>query len=398
MVWPKKPPDIGTLLLIGYSGLFFFSTIANSPVEICGALVLGLWILSGRFLPDTKTWLKSPEALPVIGMILLPWIGLLYTSSPSQGLNMAARGYYWLYAIALVSVVRDAKTSDFLIHAFLAGLCVNAAASVLQVIHILPLRYGTPSGFLGISSPWITYTLLMTAGMCIASFYFRRASGSGPKLIYAFLMLLYFLTIGFVGGRSGYVAFIILSPLVVYNLLGGKHLGRIIVLTVLVISVLFSFPVVQNRFMQARKDLISYRAGNVNTSVGLRLHMWDVTFNGIKSHPFLGIGTNGFTRLWQENKKLVSLPFYDHPHNSFLYMVVSFGIPGLAVFCWLLFVMLKTGWRTFDSALGFSLFVFTLVFVIGSLTDTQLLVFPTMILFVLFSGCAAAWEQRQRAR
>ena len=61
----------------GYAGMFLSSTIANSPVEICGAFVLTVWILSGRFLPDTRLWLKSAPALPIIGMILLPWIGLL---------------------------------------------------------------------------------------------------------------------------------------------------------------------------------------------------------------------------------------------------------------------------------------------------------------------------------
>ncbi len=380
----------------GYAGMFFFSTIANSPVEICGAIVLAAWILSGKFLGEVKLWLKSELALPVIGMVLLPWVGLLRAESPSAGLSMAVRGYYWLYSIALVGILR--KQSDLFIKLFLAGLFVNTLLSFLQIVHILPLRYGTPSGLLGISSPWITYTLLLAAGICIASFYFRHAAGRKAKLAYAILMLQYFITIGFVGGRSGYVAFILLSPLFVYNLIGGKYVGRIIIASAIAISVLLTFPVVQGRFAEVRKDMALYEQGNVNTSIGLRLHMWTIAVNEIKSHPMAGTGTNSFKYLWENNKQDRSLPSYDHPHNSFLYMLLSFGAPGLIVFCWLLFVMLKKGLGTFWSPLGFSLFVFTMVFIIGSLTDTQLIVFPTMILFILFSGIAAGIEDTEAVR
>ena len=384
-------------MMSGYAGIFLFSTIANSPVEICGALVLAAWILSGRFLPDTRLWLKSAPALPVVGMILLPWIGLLYAPSPADGLSTAARGYYWLYSIPLIRGLKSPRFPTLCIHLFLAGLFLNSIASFLQIAGLLSLRYGTPSGFLGISSPWITYTLLLTAGIFIASFYFKQSDNAKGRLAYAYLMLQYFITIGFVGGRSGYVAFILLSPLLVYNLIGRRHLLRIIILSAIVVSVLFTFPVVQGRFAQVRKDLVLYAQGNVNTSVGLRLHMWDIAFAAMKAHPISGVGTNGFKRIWENNKEDRSLPFFDHPHNSFLYMLVSFGIPGLAVFCWLLLVMLKTGWRAFGSPLGFSLFVFTLIFIIGGLTDTQLLVFPTAILFILFSGFAAASETGDEA-
>jgi O-antigen ligase len=79
-----------------------------------------------------------------------------------------------------------------------------------------------------------------------------------------------------------------------------------------------------------------------------------------------------------------------HPHNSFLYMMVSYGIPGLVAFCWLLFVMLKKGYKGRDSAPGFSVFVFTSVFIIGSLTDTQVLPFATAIALPLFTGMSEA--------
>lgn len=71
-------------------------------------------------------------------------------------------------------------------------------------------------------------------------------------------------------------------------------------------------------------------------------------------------------------------------------MTVSYGIFGLAAFCWLLFVMLKKGWAGRNSAQGFAVLAFTAVFIIGSLTDTQVLPFATATALPLFAGLSEA--------
>jgi O-antigen ligase len=290
----------------------------------------------------------------------------------------------------MISVLRNQKHPDFIIKMFLAGLALSSFVSALQVRGAIRLRYGTPSGFLGISSPWITYSLLLTVGILIASFYFQKALDRKGRFLSLFLMLLYFWTIGFVGGRSGYLAFIILSPVLIYNITGRRHILKILVLSLLAVSLLFTFPVVQSRFGEIKRDLVRYQQGDISTSIGLRLHMWGIALSEIKKNPIFGIGTAGFKKSWEENKKDSALPFHDHPHNSFLYMMVSFGFAGLIAFCWLLFVMLRKGWKNRDTPLGFALFSFTLVLTIGSLTDTQILPFPTAIAYTLFAGIAGA--------
>jgi O-antigen ligase len=176
----------------------------------------------------------------------------------------------------------------------------------------------------------------------------------------------------------------------VYGLIGKNHIFKIIIISIIGISLLFTFPIVQSRFLKAKEDLILYKDGNVNTSLGLRFHMWEIALSEIRKNPFLGIGTKGFKHSWEVYKKDPSLPYHDHPHNSFLYMMLSFGISGLVAFCWLLFVMLKKGWKNRDSALGFAVFAFTAVFIIGSLSDTQVLPFSTATAFALFAGVSEA--------
>jgi len=384
----KINPDI--LMWYGYSGMFFSIPLATSPTVISGVFVLVVWIVSGRFLRDISMWRHSKFFLPVAILIILPWVGLIYTSEPTDGFRIATKTHYWFYAIALAPILTTQRRPDLLIKMFLAGLSVNSAISIIQFAGIVPLKKGLATGLLGGSSAHITYSLLLTIGILIASFYFLKAQSKFKRLLYIILMLQYFATISFTGGRSGYLALIILSPFAMYNIIGQRHTIKIVIVSIIAVALLFSFPFVRYRFAKAIEDIELYRQGDVNTSIGLRFHMWDIALSEIKKNPIFGIGTAGFKRSWEVHKKDPSLPFMFHPHNSFLYMMVSYGIPGLAAFCWLLFIMLKQGYKGRDSALGFAVFSFTSVFIIGNLTDTQVLPFATAIAFPLFAGMSEA--------
>jgi O-antigen ligase len=384
----KINPDI--LMWSGFSGMFLFVPIATSPTVICGVFVLVVWIVSGRFSRDISIWRHSNIFLPVAILIILPWVGLIYTPQPTDGFRIALKTHYWFYAMALAPIITARRQPDLIIKMFLAGLSLNSAISIMQFAGIVPLKKGLATGLLGGSSAHITYSLLLSTGILIASFYFLRAQSKFKRLLHITLMLQYFATIGFTGGRSGALAFIILSPIAVYNILGQRHIVKILIVSMIAVALLFSFPMVRSRFAKAIEDVELYRQGNINTSIGLRFHMWDIALSEIKKNPILGVGTAGFKRSWEVHKKDPSLPFMFHPHNSFLYMLVSYGIPGLAAFCWLLFIMLKKGYKGRDSAPGFAVFAFTSVFIIGNLTDTQVLPFATAIAFPLFAGMSEA--------
>lgn len=382
--------DRDTLLWTGYSGMFFSLPIATSPTVICGVFVLSVWIISGKFLKDIYIWRNSKIIVPITILVALPWIGLLYSPVPADGLRIAMKTHYWLYALAIAPLITMRREPDLIIKMFLLGLSINSALSILQFAGIVPLKKGLATGLLGGSSAHIAYSLLLTTGILMASYYFLKAHSKKERFLYICAMLQYFIVIGFIGGRSGYLALIVLSPFIVYNMIGQRHVVKILIVSVAAVALLFSFPVVQSRFFKIKEDVMFYKQGNINTSIGLRFHMWEIALAEIKKNPILGIGTAGFKKSWELHKKDPSLPFFDHPHNSFLYMMVSFGITGLVAFCWILFVMLKRGWKGRDSPLGFSVLAFTIVFIIGSLTDTQVLPFATAVAYPTFAGVSEA--------
>lgn len=374
-----------SLLWAGFCGIFFFLPVMTPPTAYFAVLVATVWILSGRFMKDIPSFWKTDLARPMIFFIILPWIGLLYAPQPGLGFGVAWKTRYWILPIAIIPLLSLRKKPDLLLQMFLAGLSLNSAIAMMQYAGILHDE-GFATGLVGGASPWISFSLLLTTGILIASFYASRANSVRGRAIYIAAVAQYFITIGCVGGRSGYLALIILFPLTAYILVGQKHMVRILVISAVGIAVLFAFPVVRARVSRAAQDIEMYRQGKIDTSLGLRFHMWGIALKEIESHPVIGLGTAGFREAWQENKGNPSLPFYDHPHNTFIYMMVSFGIPGLLSFCWLLFVMLKKGWRGRNSPMGFAVLVFTAVFIIGSMTDTELYPFAMSTALPLFAG------------
>lgn len=379
------------LLWLGCCGVFFFIPVTTLPLEVFGAVALAAWVISGKFSRDAVLLKQTKIIIPVCMLIILPWVGLLYTHAPiKDGLSVAAASRLWLYALATVSVIRSQKKPDLVIKLFLAGLALNCFISILQLGGVLPLKRGQPTGLLVGSSLHIPYTLFLTIGMLISSFYVSKAAGNKERVLYLFSMLLYFVTIGYIGGRSGYIAFIVLSPFVIYNLMGQRHIIKILVVSILAVSILFAFPVVRSRFAKIKEDLQLYKHGDIDTSLGARFYMWQIALTQIKNNPLLGIGTDGFKQSTGLEKKFKAIQHIAHPHSSFLYVMVSYGLLGLIAFCWLLFVMLKRGWKGRASPLGFAIFAFTAVFIIGSLTDTQTLTFSTAMAFSFFAAASEA--------
>lgn len=386
----SKRINTESLLWAGFCGIFFFLPLMTPPAAYCAVFIASVWFLSGRFLKDFTSFWRKEIAIPATVFILLPWIGLLYAPHLSAGFPVAWKTRYWFLLVAIIPLISARKRQDLLLKMFLAGLSLNSVIAILQYAGILH-REDFATGLVGGASPWITFSLLLTIGILLASFYAANASGKNRKL-YLAAVFQYFITIGCVGGRSGYLALVILFPLLVYNLLGQKHMAAILIASVAGIALLLAFPLVRARISRATEDIQMYRQGKIDTSLGLRFYMWGIAVKEIENRPFIGMGTAGFRQAWAEHKGDPSLPYYDHPHNSFIYMTVSFGIPGLLSFCWLLFVMLKKGWRGRSSPAGFAVLVFTIVFIIGSMTDTELYPFATATALPLFAGMSEAAE------
>lgn len=366
---------------------FFIPLLATSPIVIAGNGVLALWVFSGKCVKDRHQWLNQTWTIPVICFMLLPWAGLLWTNDVTLGLDYAKKSYYWLYAFAVASIVFSRNSVTILLGSFVAGLTLFSVISLMQVSGLIPMMEWLPT----IRTRSITGSLLLVFGMLILSFHFTKVSGIKHKGLIIFLMLLFFLTLSAGIGRTGYLAFVILSPLIAYNLVGQRHILKVAVVAVLIIGALFLSPTVLDRIILVVNDIKAFQESNPYTSVGMRLRMWQGAVEIFLENPILGVGTGGWYQLAMEE---LSPRFhkFNQPHNSYLFIAANFGIIGLIILFWIFAILLKNGWQHRHNIVGFSILSFTLVLLIGSITDNQIITFATGRLFAVFVGMQKALD------
>jgi O-antigen ligase len=383
----KRSTDISStvdrLLFYCFCGLFLLFPIGTSPIVIVGIITICLWIFSGKFVRDRHRWLGSKWALPVFFAIVLPWAGLLYTPDMAGGLDFSKKTYYWLLAFAVASTPLSERSIKTFLGLFIAGLTVVSVSSVLQFAGVVPMADGIPT----IQPPkHITNALLLVIGMLVLSFGFPRAESKARKGLIVLLMALFFVTLSLGVSRAGYLAFVLMSPLMIYNLVGQKRLLKVAAIAVLITGAMFLSPSVQDRISKAAEDVTMYGEGNKLTSIGARFLMWKGAIDIFLDNPVWGAGTGGYKAVLREQKTVPDAPDFDDPHNSFLYMAANFGIIGLICILWLFGALLKSGWQSRQSTTGFSILAFTLVLLVGSLTGTQILSTATGMLFALSAG------------
>lgn len=391
-------PGKGIFLLMGAA--LFVLPMGTSPFTIAALLALALWIFSGEFFRGKDAYLREPWLLPVIALVLLAWIGLTYTPDPQgQGFNLAKKSYYWLFALMAAGVALTDRRPEILIRALLAGLLVNALIGFLQLLKVVPTFYKDRCA--GLSSGYNTLAILLILGVIMASFYFREARSGREKAAWFVLMLSYFVHLIILRGRGGYLTFALLSPMVVINLSGGRRLVNTLLIYVLLAGMMALSPFVRERVVESIEDVRVQFQSDRKIAWGKqysedenlqridRVYMWRWAFDLFLEHPLTGVGTGGFSRsvLDRGGGRGVA-----HPHNNFLYMAVSFGIPGVLALGWFFWVLLERGWRNRRDPLGYFILSSGLVILIGGLTDTHIIDAGPAFLLAVVTGLQAAFS------
>jgi len=161
-----------------------------------------------------------------------------------------------------------------------------------------------------------------------------------------------------------------------------------------VIAIMFSYPLVRNRISELTKDFLNNIKAGSDATYGKiytghvdRIYMWRWAFDLFVEHPLIGVGTGGYR---QAILKAGGERGPAHPHNNFLYMAVSFGILGIAVFIWFFWILFRNGWRNRDKPVGYFILATGLVIFVGGFTDTHILDAGPAFLLAATTGLQAA--------
>lgn len=401
MLKGSEPVSIGVrgLYVLSCAALFVMP-MGTSPFTIVGSCLLAFWVFSGEFIRGAGNYLRESWLVPVLCIVVISWLGLLWTPDRSLGLKYASKSYYWLYALAVAGAAPIARNKEHLIWAFLWGLCLNSIAAFLQLAQIVP-RFSAwgAKGYSGFYGGYNTLGILLVLGILTASFYWKSAVRK-KKILVVCLFAAYFCHLMILESRGAYFCFLILSPLVFHNVVGERRRWWTLLACLLSAGVLYSSPIVRDRVGRAGLDVQHHLRNSTSPSdLGRhysdrldRIYMWRWAITLFAEHPFLGVGTGGYRKaiIMSGGDKEV-----DHPHNNFLYMAVSFGVIGLFLLGWLFWIILKTGWKNRKDPIGFFVMSAALVLLMGGVTETHVLDSGGAFMLAVTTGLLSAMRKRE---
>ncbi|EDN68287.1 O-antigen polymerase [Beggiatoa sp. PS] len=144
-------------------------------------------------------------------------------------------------------------------------------------------------------------------------------------------------------GRSGYLVLFCLILLFSYQIyhIRGLIIGSIL-LAIISVSAYESSDVLRQRVDRISEGVENYQQGKVITSVELRLEFYRNSLAIFAQKPIFGHGSGSFSDEYQKLAEKQAITMTTNPHNEYLMIAVQWGLVGVALFLYLLYVM----WRT----------------------------------------------------
>jgi O-antigen ligase len=358
---------------------FLVLPTGTAPPLIGMGLACAIWIFSGPV--SCLSMFKATWFRPVILFVVLPWIGLTYSQNLDLGMDYATKTQYWIAALITAGCCMDERRLFILVCALWTGLSTGAFLALIQFVGLTP---PIKEGFYGFGIVYTLVAMYLIIGILMAAFYFKRAKDPMAKGGFLILILVFLCHLALLEGRSGYLIFALLSPLVARDLMHAFSTKiKVLVSVVLVLSLCLS-PIVRHRVVDTFKNMSENREKMLKgDQIELipRAFILSQTLQVMKKNFLVGIGTGSLTEPTKVNGYAVA-----HPHNNFLYMGVSFGIIGIFSCAWLFWNLFVRSWRARKTPLGYFVFSTGLVLFLGGMFDTQILNTGTLLMLTITYG------------
>ena len=385
------------LLVVTFAVLPFSAKIAN----VTALLVLVLWLVEGGLKEKWAQIRSNPVAVLPLVYFLVLCLGLLWSSDLGWGLHVIKKGRRFLLLPVFLSIA--AAHPQVLrrgLYAFLATMTATAMVSLgIAVRLIAPFGHAhgrDPSPFVyhisyGPELAWAAY-------LCFAAVLFDSKLSNPWKIglggAGAFILAVLFLNVGV----AGYIAAFMLSGLLILQ--WRKNILWLALAAGLLAGSAYLFsPTVHRRVDQNIQELRNVAEGSAaqenpqsgkvkNTSLGPRLVFWGNTWQLIKQHPLLGVGTGDFPAEYEKVRAERTPNHWEevnNPHNMYLMVWSQTGLLGLGVFLSFFVALLKQSRRLpkWQAHMTTALTCFMLLIM---LSDAYMQIASISLLFALFAG------------
>lgn len=155
--------------------------------------------------------------------------------------------------------------------------------------------------------------------------------------------------------RTGHlIGIAMVSLALMWELPRRLRAGALLVPLAVALLAVATVPAVRDRLQVAAQEVQAYAAsGNVATSSGIRLNLWQRSLQALAQRPWIGSGVgswvNEYSQLQDQHAPDSGIEFHSNPHQEFLLWSVELGLPGALLLAGLLAAICRDGARG-DSA------------------------------------------------
>jgi len=330
-------------------GIYLFASglpISHVPAQFGIALAMLGWIGSGI---AKREW--QIRWHPILGLLsfYIAWNVVSSITSPRVLHSLFAlvdNEWPSLIMIMMFWTVGELKELKRIVHLFFVSSAIAAAYGVIQMFHGYEFYRGvelTPMGeyfrSVGFHGFYLTYAGFMMSVVFLAGSLWLEVRGKHRWYYLALAVTGFGAVIG-TFARSIWLSFGAVLP--VLGFARGKKIGLAVVtaLTLVLLIAFVAFPTAWER-----ASSIVDRSQNQ-----VRLNLWETALHMSGDHLIIGIGEDNWDYFFEHYRVE---GFYDttvHPHNDYLTVLVSSGIPGLLAFAGMWVIALVVGIRTYRKA------------------------------------------------
>lgn len=327
----------------------FFMPLGTVPTNSLIALTFISWLLAGNFYERLRFLKTSYFGLSILALFSLIFIGVSYSNSPVEDINIQIIKYLkLLFIIVAMSLLNEEKWRKRALNAFSLSMLTILVLSIFSaVIHFMNLNinsFGSPGNYY-VFKDHISQNLMMSFFALLMLIKSTQQEKIFKKIGFQILFILAAIDVFFlVQGRTGYISMAINIFIAVFYLVPKER--RWIFLIGIFISGLIIFQV-KNNFSDRIKLAVTefeHQDSKELTSIGQRIEFTKKSILLIKERPIFGWGTGSyptqFCRVAISEEWCQAGKF--HPHNQFLAFGVQLGLVGILTYLIFLGSIIKT--------------------------------------------------------
>ena len=331
---------------MGRFGLYLFAfsiPISFVPAEFAIGIALLGWLLEGIL---NKNWQYYPSKLFIPLLFYICWNIIASSISPRPWHSLwALTDNEWPLFIMLwmYFLVDEIEVLKRILHLWLFSGAVAALYGIWQMFSGYQLHrpdtlapMGNYFRAVGFNGFYLTFAGFIMSVFIVSLCLVFQSKENKHRWKYFLVALMSFWAVIGTFARSIWLSFAVFIP--IFGFVKGKRLGSIITTVFLVVALLCLI------FVPAIRDR-AY-SSIVPSENQTRLNLWQTTIKISKDFPLTGIGEDNFDYYFDRYRVEGYYDVTGHPHNDYLTVLVSSGIPGLIAFLSILFVLLRTGFKT----------------------------------------------------